>query len=84
MGWIIIGAMTGCRKEQTPKREWVEEIVAVAREVGVPIFMKKNLVPVWGGDLIQEFPAGMPIPQEGKKLVPRCRECEYATAKVQG
>ena len=84
VSWIIIGAMTGGRKEQAPKREWVEEIVAVAREVGIPIFMKKNLFSVWGGDLIQEFPVGMPVPQEGKKLLPRCRECEYATAKAQG
>lgn len=76
--------MTGGRKNQLPKREWVEEIVAVAREVGIPIFMKRNLAPVWGDDLIQEFPTGMSVPQEGKTPLPRCRECEYATAKLQG
>ena len=84
VGWIIIGAMTGGRKNQLPKREWVEEIVAVAREAGIPIFMKRNLAPVWGDDLIQEFPTGMSVPQEGKTPLPRCRECEYATAKPQG
>ncbi len=85
VGWIIIGAMTGPgSRDHQPKREWVEDIVKTAREAGVPVFMKKNLAPVWGDDLIQEFPAGMPMPQEGRKQLPRCRECEYATAKTQG
>ena len=83
--WVIIGAMTGnSRFKYRPKREWVEEIVAAAKEAGVPVFMKESLAPVWGDKLIQDFPANMPKPQIRKEPVPRCRECEYATAKAQG
>lgn len=82
--WLIIGGLTGGRKDQKPERAWVEKIVDFARENDIPVFMKENLAPAWGDNLIQEFPHDMPRPQEGKKLVPKCRECEHATAKPQG
>lgn len=55
--WVIIGAETGNRKDKViPKREWVQNIVDQCKERNIPVFMKSNLVDVWGDDLIQEFP----------------------------
>lgn len=82
--WLIIGGLTGGRKDQKPKREWVEKIVDFAREHDIPVFMKENLIPTWGEDLIQEFPHDMPKPEEHKKLVPKCRECDMAVIARQG
>lgn len=57
MDWIILGAETGNRKDKViPKREWVESIVDYARAVGKPVFMKGSLKPIWGDELIMEFP----------------------------
>ena len=52
--WIIIGAQTN--PYRPPKREWVEEIVEFASDVNIPVFLKENLGPVWGDNLIREFP----------------------------
>lgn len=83
--WIIIGAMTGPgASKNRPSREWVEKIVTSAREAHIPVFMKDSLAPAWGADLIREFPEDMPQAENGKKLVPRCRECEYVSAVQQG
>lgn len=85
--WIIIGAMTGPgSKRYQPKQEWVERVVDGAQNVGVPVFMKNSLAPIWGPDLIQEFPAGMAAVGDvyKKPKVPRCQECEYASAVQQG
>lgn len=55
--WFIIGAETGNRKDKVvPKREWIEGIVDYAKATGKPVFMKDSLKPIWGGDLITEFP----------------------------
>lgn len=57
--WIIVGAETGNRHGKvTPKREWLERIVATARDTDTPLFMKESdeLKAVWGGNLIQEVP----------------------------
>ena len=60
MDWVIIGAETGRRKDKVgPKREWIENIVTDCRQYGKPIFMKESLAPIWGEDLIQEFPEGL-------------------------
>jgi protein gp37 len=83
--WIIIGAMTGPgASKNRPRREWVENIVFDAHTLHIPVFMKDSLAPVWGKDLIREFPADMPKAENGKKLVPRCRECEHVGAVQQG
>lgn len=63
--WLIIGGMTGPgSKHRQPRREWVEKIVEAARVAKVPVFMKGNLAPAWGDDLIMEHPAGMLWPEE--------------------
>lgn len=57
MDWIILGAETGKRRDQViPKREWIEDIVDCARAAGKPVFMKDSLKPIWGDELITEFP----------------------------
>ena len=39
--WIIIGAQSGPAKQ--PEREWVDDLVASADRLGIPVFMKDNL-----------------------------------------
>lgn len=55
--WIIIGAMTGsdCEKYR-PDPAWVSSLVIKARETGAAVFLKNNLMGIWPGELIQEFP----------------------------
>lgn len=58
--WVIVGAETGNRKGKTrPEREWVLSLADECRSVGVPIFMKRNLVRenvLEIGDIIQQRP----------------------------
>lgn len=55
--WAIIGAETGNHKNKVvPKREWVQAIVDAYHAAGKPVFMKDSLIPVWGEELITEFP----------------------------
>jgi len=57
--WIIMGAMTGPGSaEHQPSRSWIEDMVSGAKEWGTPVFMKNSLKPVWGEELITEFPWG--------------------------
>lgn len=76
VGWIIVGAMTGPgSKRQQPEREWVENIVDAAAGAGIPVFLKDSLRPIWGEDLLREYPAGMPEWIPGHKPIPKCRGC---------
>lgn len=55
--WAIFGAETGNRKEKVvPERSWVEEVVEAFKDRGKPVFMKDSLKPIWGEDIITEFP----------------------------
>ncbi|GAJ16083.1 unnamed protein product, partial [marine sediment metagenome] len=55
--WLIIGAETGNRRDRIiPQRNWIEEIYKHCRDSNIPILMKDNLKPIWGENLIQEFP----------------------------
>lgn len=57
IGWVIIGAETGRRKERViPKREWIEQIVQDCYENNIPVFMKSSLAEIWDEQLMQEFP----------------------------
>lgn len=57
VNWIILGAETGNRKNRvTPQRSWIDGIVRVCDEHGIPVFMKKSLRELMGDDLRQEFP----------------------------
>lgn len=55
--WAIFGAETGNRKGKVvPERSWVEDMVKAFQDRGKPVFMKDSLKPVWGEDIITEFP----------------------------
>lgn len=55
--WLIIGAMTGPKsKDHQPETEWVQHIVADAEAGGIPVFMKGSMAPIWGDELITEYP----------------------------
>lgn len=55
--WAIFGAETGNRKDKiVPKRSWMEDAVKLLHEAGKPVFMKDSLIPIWGEDIITEFP----------------------------
>lgn len=48
---------TGNRKDKVvPKREWIEGVVEQAKALGKPVFMKDSMKPIWGDDIITEFP----------------------------
>lgn len=62
MGWVIIGAETGSRKDKViPKREWIERIVYDCYVNNIPLFMKSSLAEIWGEPLIQDFPEQLKV-----------------------
>ena len=55
--WIIIGSQTNPYKP--PKKEWVLLLLGRAKQLGIPVFMKNNLKPLFSFpkfELCQEFP----------------------------
>jgi len=56
ISWVIIGRLTGFGRKYNPLKEYVEQIVKAAKELNIPIFMKDNLRPIMGDNLIQEWP----------------------------
>lgn len=68
ISWLIIGQQTPIRQSTMPKIEWVWDIIAAADKVGIPVFLKDNLMSIMpfpldkkckeelGFYLCQEFP----------------------------
>lgn len=55
--WAIIGAETGNRKDKVvPDRSWIEHVVTLCRNQGIPVFMKSSIKDLMGEDFCQEFP----------------------------
>lgn len=55
--WAIFGAETGNRKDKVvPERNWIEGAVKAFKDKGKPVFMKDSMKPVWGEELLTEFP----------------------------
>lgn len=55
--WVIVGAETGHRNGKvTPKKAWIDDIVAACEEMNTPVFMKESLRELMGPDFRQEFP----------------------------
>ncbi len=55
--WAIIGAETGTRKGKIiPQKKWIENVVSEFKLSHKPIFMKDSLKPIWGDDILTEFP----------------------------
>ena len=56
--WIVIGTETGHRKGKSVSRpEWVGSLTEQAHALGIPVFMKEDLLPIMGeAQMIQELP----------------------------
>ena len=56
--WIVIGTETGHRKgKSVSKPEWVWNLTHQAHGLGIPVFMKEDLLPIMGeAQIVQEFP----------------------------
>lgn len=56
--WIVIGTETGRRKGKSVSRpEWVRSLTEQAHTLGIPVFMKEDLLPIMGeAQMIQELP----------------------------
>lgn len=56
--WVVIGTETGRRKNKSVSRpEWVWNLTDQAKALGIPVFMKEDLLPVMGDDqMIQDLP----------------------------
>lgn len=57
VGWVIVGAETGKRKEKiVPERRWIERISDECEYYGTPLLMKESLRELMGERFTQEFP----------------------------
>lgn len=58
IGWIIIGAETGKRKNKiTPEYMWDNEIIIDAKKWDIPLFYKESMLPIVGEkEMFREFP----------------------------
>ena len=56
--WIIIGKRTrqGRTPEFMPEKEWVDKLIAKARELDIPVFLKPSMTAFAGWEQIQETP----------------------------
>lgn len=54
--WVIIGKLTGFGNKYEPRLGWIKKIVNGCADHGVKVFLKDNLKPIWGNNLIQQFP----------------------------
>lgn len=85
--WIIIGAETGRRAGRIiPNSEWVKDIMVVADEKGVPVFMKDSLIPIMGEEnMRRDFPMQLQHKSVSKKmekkLYDQCCSCKVRKKK---
>lgn len=58
INWIIIGKRTrqGKTSEFMPEKEWVDKLIAKARELDIPVFLKPSMTATAGWEQIQETP----------------------------
>lgn len=85
IGWVIVGAMTGPgSKRHQPQREWIESINRMCAEARTPLFMKNSLRQIWGEELIQMYPEGMPFWTPGHIPTPHCKTCPNRIETRQG
>ncbi len=85
--WIIVGAETGNRKGRIiPRKEWIEDIVRWCDKLGIPVFMKNNLITIVGENgMRRDFPEQLRYlgisPKMKKKLYDVCAECKVQMKK---
>lgn len=60
--WIVIGGASSSSRspEWKPPFDWIVYLLDQAREAGVPVYMKPNLL----GHRVLEMPNGLPVPQD--------------------
>lgn len=59
--WIVIGPQTGAKVVQ-PDKEWIDNLMALARRSGARVYMKPTLQ-VMGIPLHQEYPGASTVPR---------------------
>ena len=57
--WIVVGTMTGAMKKKVhTEPSWTYSLTEQAHAKGIPVFMKKDLVPILREEnMVQELPA---------------------------
>lgn len=87
LGWIIIGAQTGRRKDKVvPDAEWISKLVRQADIAKIPVFMKDSLIPIVGEhSMRREFPEQLQhstmSPKMEAKTYDICAECKVRLKK---
>lgn len=58
INWIVVGTMTGAQSRKIhTEPEWARSLTDQAHKLGIPVFMKEDLVPIIGDEnMIQEMP----------------------------
>ena len=58
INWIVVGTMTGVQSRKVhTEPEWAWSLTDQAHKLGIPVFMKEDLVPTIGDEnMIQEMP----------------------------
>lgn len=58
IGWIVVGTMTGAQSKKVhTEPDWAYSLTDQAHTLGIPVFMKEDLVPIIGEkNMIQEMP----------------------------
>ena len=58
IGWIVVGTMTGAQSKKVhTEPDWAYSLTDQAHTLGIPVFMKEDLVPIIGEEkMIQEMP----------------------------
>ena len=58
INWIVVGTMTGVQSRKIhTEPEWAWSLTDQAHKLGIPVFMKEDLVPIIGDEnMIQEIP----------------------------
>ena len=58
INWIVVGTMTGVQSRKVhTEPEWAWSLTNQAHALGIPVFMKEDLVPIIGDEnMIQEMP----------------------------
>ena len=58
INWIVVGTMTGAQSRKIhTEPEWAWSLADQADKLGIPVFMKEDLVPIIGDEnMIQEMP----------------------------
>lgn len=77
--WVVIGTETGRRKGKTVTHPaWVHSLTRQAREQGIPVFMKEDLLPILGEEqMIQQLPPAMDRVWEEQKAWQKQPKTEF-------